>query len=397
VFWTAPCIGFGKRLVATDVLHLAMIPSDCERLPRNKDLCYCDYPQRALSSKSVVSISVIDMTDLRLFDLNLLVAFDALMAERNVTRAARRVGIGQPAMSYALSRLRELFADDLFTRTSGAMRPTTRALELSGPVGRVLADIREGVLTDRAFRPETAEVVFRVGATDYAEVAVIPAVLAALRSYAPNARLVVSVVDRELVSAMLETGAIDVAIAYFPDVKGAQKKEVLFHEEFVCLFDTTACSVNTPIKLKTFIDLPHILISLHGELSGAVDQVLARTRAKRFVFMATPHFLAIPFLLRGLRAVATVPRRLAECCAEVARLAVSPLPIEIDGFDVSMLWHARSDTDPPQLWFRDLIRAAGRPAAATSIPAGRGRRMKPRPLAIGVKGVSSRASPRRDK
>jgi LysR family transcriptional activator of mexEF-oprN operon len=317
------------------------------------------------------------MTDLRLFDLNLLVAFDALMAERNVTRAARRVGIGQPAMSYALSRLRELFADDLFTRTSGAMRPTTRALELYGPVGRVLADIREGVLADRAFRPETAEVVFRVGATDYAEVAVIPAVLAALRSFAPNARLVVSIVDRERVSAMLETGAIDVAIAYFPEAKGPQKKEILFHEEFVCLFDTKACRISTPIKLKAFIDLPHVLISLHGELSGPVDQALARTRAKRFVFTATPHFLAIPFLLHGLRAVATVPRRLAECCGAVARLAVSPLPIEIEGFDVSMLWHARTDSDPAQLWFRGLIRAAGRPTVANPSPAGRGRRMKP--------------------
>jgi LysR family transcriptional activator of mexEF-oprN operon len=309
------------------------------------------------------------MTDLRLFDLNLLVAFDALIAERNVTRAARRVGIGQPAMSYALSRLRELFADHLFTRTSGAMRPTTRALELAGPVGRILADIREGVLADRAFRPETAEVVFRVGATDYAEVAVIPAVLAALRSLAPGARLAVSIVDRGRVSAMLETGAIDVAIAYFPDAKGAQKKEILFHEEFACIFDMKACRMSAPIKLKTFIDLPHVLISLHGELSGAVDQALARTRAKRFVFVATPHFLAVPFLLHGMRAVATVPRRLAECCAEVARLAVSPLPIEIEGFDVSMLWHARTDTDPAQLWFRDLIRAAGRPAAAKSGPA----------------------------
>jgi DNA-binding transcriptional LysR family regulator len=317
------------------------------------------------------------MTDLRLFDLNLLVAFDALMAERNVTRAARRVGIGQPAMSYALSRLRELFTDDLFTRTSGAMRPTTRALELAGPVGRVLADIREGVLADRAFRPETAEVVFRVGTTDYAEVAVIPAVLAALRLIAPNARLVISIVDRERVAAMLETGAIDLAIAYFPDSKGAQKKEILFHEEFVCLFDTKACSVSAPIKLKTFIDLPHVLISLHGELSGAVDQALARTRAKRFVFMATPHFLAIPFLLHGLRAVATVPRRLAERCAEVARLAVSPLPIEIEGFDVSMLWHARTDTDPAQLWFRDLIRSAGRPTGSKFGPARSGSRLKP--------------------
>src|SRR3981081_4579566 len=128
------------------------------------------------------------MTDLRLFDLNLLVAFDALMAERNVTRAAHRVGIGQPAMSYSLARLRELFGEDLFIRTSGVIQPTNRAFKLWEPIARILADIREEVLTDRVFRPEVAETVFRVGATDYAEVAVLPAVLATLRSLAPNAR-----------------------------------------------------------------------------------------------------------------------------------------------------------------------------------------------------------------
>lgn len=97
------------------------------------------------------------MTDLRLFDLNLLIAFDALMEERNVTRASRRLGIGQPAMSYALARLRELFGDDLFIRTATSMQPTTRALELSGPIARIISDIRESVLADRAFRPDVTE------------------------------------------------------------------------------------------------------------------------------------------------------------------------------------------------------------------------------------------------
>jgi LysR family transcriptional regulator, mexEF-oprN operon transcriptional activator len=314
----------------------------------------------------MASIGTIDMTDLRLFDLNLLVAFDALMAERNVTRAATRVGIGQPAMSHALSRLRELFADDLFIRTSRAMQPTKRAIELAGPVAGILADVREKVLADRPFRPETAELVVRVGASDYAEVAVLPAVLTTLRSSAPKARVVIRSIDRDQVDAALESGTIDLAIAYFPDAGGTQKKEILFHEEFVCLFDAKACGVTAPIKLKSFLDLPHIMMSLRGDLSGAVDGALAQTMAKRFVLVATPHFLTVPFLLHGFRAVATVPRRLAENCADVAGLAVSRLPVEIDGFDVSMLWHGRSETDPAHRWFRDLVREAGRSTAAKS-------------------------------
>jgi LysR family transcriptional activator of mexEF-oprN operon len=302
------------------------------------------------------------MTDLRLFDLNLMVAFEALMAERNVTRAAARVGIGQSAMSHALARLRELFGDDLFIRTSTAMQPTNRALELSGAVARILADIRENVLTDRAFRPDVAELVCRVGMSDYAEAALLPAVLPVLRSAAPKVRLAISTVDRDRVTTMLDSGAIDLAIGYFPAASGAQKRDVLFHEDFVCLFDAKACGVAAPIKLKAYLDLPHILMSLRGELSGSIDGVLARRRSKRFVLMATPHFLTIPLLLHGFRAVAAVPRRLAENCADAVGLAVSPLPIEIEGFDVSMLWHARTDTDPAQRWFRDLVRQAGRGA-----------------------------------
>jgi len=305
------------------------------------------------------------MTDLRFFDLNLLIAFDALMAERNVTRAARRVGIGQPAMSYALSRLRELFADELLVRTASAMQPTTRALELAGPISRILSDIRASVLSDRAFHPEGAEMVFRVGASDYAEVSILSVVLTALRSSAPKVRLVVLLVNRDQVGTMLESGAIDLAVGYYPEHPGAQQREVLFHEEFVCLFDAKACGINPPLKLKAYLELPHILMSLRGDLSGDADALLAREDAERFVFMATPHFLTIPFMLHGLRAIAAIPRRLAESCANVAGLTVSPMPIALEGYDVSMLEHAPTETDPAQRWFRDLVRVAGRSRAQT--------------------------------
>jgi LysR family transcriptional activator of mexEF-oprN operon len=306
------------------------------------------------------------VTDLRLFDLNLLVAFDALLAERSVTHAARRVGIGQPAMSHALSRLRELFGDPLFVRTTGKMRPTTRALELAAPIARVLADIRESVLADRAFAPDRAEMTFRVGASDQSELAVLPTVLATLRSAAPKVRIAVSTVDRDRLDTMLESGAVDLAIGYFPDPPNTRTSEVLFREEFVCLFDAKACGVSSPLKLKTYLELPHIIMSLRGHLSGDADAIIARGGGKRFVFMATPHFLAIPLLLHGFRAVAAVPRRLAENCAGVAGLDISPLPIAMDGYDVSMQWHSRTETDPAQRWFRELVRTSGRSKAAKS-------------------------------
>jgi LysR family transcriptional activator of mexEF-oprN operon len=300
------------------------------------------------------------MTDLRLFDLNLLVAFDALMAERNVTRAAQRVRIGQPAMSHALARLRELFDDELFVRTSGSMQPTSRALELANSISSILADIRGRVLADRAFEPQTAETTFLVGATDYAEVAILPAVLASVRSAAPRARIRVSTLDRTGVIAPLENGAIDLAIGYFSEPVEAPQTEVLFHDEYVCLFDEKACGVSAPLRMADYLALPHIAISMHGELTGSIDQLLADKGADRFVFMATSNSRTIPFLLPGFRGVAAVPRRLAESCAKIAGLEISEMPVAADSFDVSMHWHSRSERDPAQRWFRDLVREAGR-------------------------------------
>src|SRR5579883_1013154 len=170
------------------------------------------------------------MTDLRQFDLNLLFAFEALMAERNVTRAARRVLIGQPAMSHALSRLRDLFGDELLVRTSGSMQPTPRALELAVPVGKILSEIRTRIWAERIFRPELADTAFRIGATDYAEVAVLPEVLASVRSSAPKVRIVISAIEREQMGLMLAGGTIDLAIGYFPEPVESHSHEILFHE-----------------------------------------------------------------------------------------------------------------------------------------------------------------------
>jgi DNA-binding transcriptional LysR family regulator len=300
------------------------------------------------------------MTDLRLFDLNLLVAFDALMTERNVTRAARRVRIGQPAMSYALSRLRDLFGDELFMRTQGSMQPTPRALELAGPIGGILADIQSSVWADRNFRPEVAERTFHVGATDYAEVALLPEVLASIRLAAPNVRIVISAIERERLIAMLDNGGIDLAIGYFPEPTGSHSSEVLFHEEFDCLYDVNACGVTAPLSISTYLELPHIVMSLCEELTAGVDMALDREGLDRFVFVSTPHFLTVPYLLRRLRAVAAIPRRLAKSCADVAGLEISPMPLPMQGFDVSMYWHVRTETDPAQRWFRQFVREAAR-------------------------------------
>ena len=300
----------------------------------------------------------IDMVDVRSFDLNLLVALDALIAERSVSGAARRVGIGQPAMSHALRRLRDLFGDPLLEREGNTMRPTARAVDLAGAVARVLDDIRHTVLADQVFRPDREERIFRLGASDYVMATVLPRLLALFRTAAPLSRMAAQPVARDNVGARLASGAIDLAVGYHPQPGPALRGETLFHEDHVCLFDAEACGVTPPIALDLYLALPHFLVSSRADFTGVVDAELARHDRKRFVQLSTSSFLAMPFLLRGSPAVAVVPAKLARCCCHAIGLAACPPPVRIDGFNVTMVWHMRSDADPAQRWFRDRVREA---------------------------------------
>jgi DNA-binding transcriptional LysR family regulator len=298
--------------------------------------------------------------DLRRFDLNLLVAFDILIAERSVTAAAKRMGVGQPAMSNALARLRDMLNDPLLTRTPAGMQPTARALDLVVPISRFLQGLREDVFTIRNFSPADARQTFRIGLSDQAEAALMQDILHAISREAPNIRIIARSVEMRLGAELLATGAIDLAIGYFPELEAGLESETLYHETFVCLFDAKSCGVQPPLSLRQYVDLPHILVSLRGEPFGHIDDLLEQAKLSRTIIYTTPHFLAVPFLLHGLRAVAALPRRLAENCAEAAGLAICPVPLPSTGYDVRLAWHRRTASDPAQSWLRSLVTQIGR-------------------------------------
>jgi DNA-binding transcriptional LysR family regulator len=306
--------------------------------------------------------------DLRRYDLNLLVAFDILIAERSVTAAARRMGVGQPAMSSALARLREMFNDTLLIRTPSGMQPTARALELAGPVARLLASLREDVFGARTFSPATDMRSFRIGISDQAEAALMQDILHAVRGAAPGVRIIARSVEMRLGAELLATGAIDLAIGYFPEVDADLEVATLYHETFVCLFDAKACGIRPPVSLDDYTALPHILVSLRGEPFGHLDELLQKAGRSRFVVYTTPHFLAVPFLLHGFRAIAAVPCRLAENCAEAAGLSICPVPLPSDGYDVRMAWHRRTASDPAQAWLRNIVADIGQRKEKTVPP-----------------------------
>ncbi len=297
----------------------------------------------------------IDHANLSRLDLNLLVAFDALLTERSVTRAAARVGLGQSAMSHNLSRLRTLFGDELLTRGAEGMRPTPRALALADPVRVTLAQIQAAVLQREAFDPSTAERVFRIGLTDSIEVAMAPGLMARLRASAPGVAVRFRSIDRLSILDELDTGRLDLGIGVFTQGQTHHKRRSLYADNFLCLFSPDQLKLSPPVSLEDYLRVPHVLTSLTDDARGAVDEALAKQKLKRMIAMTTPGFLAVPFVLRRAPVITTMPSRLARYFAEAFGLATSPAPIELPTFTISLLWHASFDQDPGHLWLRQTV------------------------------------------
>ncbi len=303
----------------------------------------------------MTSMTAIDHANLSRLDLNLLVAFDALLTERSVTRAAARVGLGQSAMSHNLARLRALFGDELLTRGAEGMRPTPRALALADPVRVTLAQIQAAVLKREDFNPATAERVFRIGLADSIEVAVVPGLMARLRAAAPRVSLRLRPINRISVLDELDAGSLDLGIGVFTQGQVHHKRRPLYTENFLCLFSSEQLKLSPPISLDDYLRVPHILTSLSDDAHGAVDEALAKHKLKRSIAMTTPGFLAVPFVLRGAPLITTMPSRLARYFAEAFGLVTSEPPIELPSFTISLLWHASFDQDPGHVWLRQTV------------------------------------------
>lgn len=295
-------------------------------------------------------------------DLNLLVAFEALIEERHVTRAAGRIGLAQPSMSSALRRLRELFDDELFLRTASGMQPTEKALALARPVGAALEQIREALAPQQGFAPATSNRRFAIAVTDYGDLVVVPALVGLLRREAPGIDLAVRpITDARDAVARLERGELDALIGgHLPDSVTCQRRR-LIEEHFVCIRDATQAGDGTAMTLGDYATLPHALFSAAGGdgLPSAVDAALDREGLKRRIAITLPHVVAVPFAVSGTDLVATMAERVARRFAASAGVAVAPLPCEVPAFGIDLVHARRALADPALRWLMDaVVRAA---------------------------------------
>jgi DNA-binding transcriptional LysR family regulator len=291
--------------------------------------------------------------DIRAVDLNLLKAFDALMSERAVTRAAGRIGLSQPAMSHALSRLRSLFADDLFVRTPDRMEPTARAREIAPLVSTAIEHIEAALNLGVGFDPAKSTGIFTAGMAEYAEVALVGRLAKSFARQAANATLRLTPVTGIEAAERLDSGAIDVAVAHLRALPAHIDSIVLLHDPFV-LITRRGHPAARPPSIEEYAALNHVLVSPRGDIIGAVDRALADFGLKRRIALLVATYLALPSALAASDLVATVPRRTAEQIAAIAEIEIIPLAMDLS-VPVSMAWHRRATSEPAQVWFRSLL------------------------------------------
>ena len=295
------------------------------------------------------------------FDLNLLLAFEALMEERSVSRAAERMAVSQSAMSHTLARLRKALGDPLFVRTPRGIRPTSRALALIGPVREALSRIEDALTPEEQLDPAAIERTFTILTNSALELLFFPALSARLASVSSLVNLKSIHIRSRNVSEELEEAVADLAIIRAPSLSDSLSSRTLFTSRQVCLVRRDHPTVKDSITAAQFAELGHIEINRWGssEFSG-VDRWLDERGLTRRVAVTTTGILTIPDLLIGSDLVVTLGERIARRLVRSYPLRVVEPPFGRATYPLSLIWHRRDDRDPVHRWFRGLIGDVGR-------------------------------------
>lgn len=312
-------------------------------------------------------------------DINLLRVFDAVMEERSVERAGRRICLSPSAVSHALARLREMLDDELFTPTRSGMKPTARALAMA-PLVRHAWESLEVAIGLPKFEPGSSARRFTIAASDFIVTVMGPHLLNLLRREAPHVDLVIRSESRTDLAKQIDLGEIDAAIGTFSGVSDRFRSIPLFSYDDV-LIASSSLRLGK-LSLETFSRLTIAAVSMHSEQESVVggflserglerrsemydraglDRALAGSTRNPRVAILLPHFLALPSLLEDPHLAAIVPRPLAGTLVRMHPLSMYKLPYRSDPVGVGILWHTRNTGDAAQEWLHDMLRRSAEP------------------------------------
>jgi DNA-binding transcriptional LysR family regulator len=289
-------------------------------------------------------------------DLNLLVVFDALLRNRSVSGAARALKMSQPATSFALNRLRKMFGEPLFVRTSRGIHPTPYAESLSAPLEAILDRIRSDLLQQPTFDPTTEQRSVTFSMQDIGELVFLPQILGRLNKIAPGLQLRTVNLPAPLLEPALRSGEVDIALGHFPDLDGAALfQQRLFSHSFVCIVRADHPTIKAEMTRRQFLDGLHAVVHPAGHMNDSLEAELQAQGLMRKVSVRIEHFLAVPTILSQSNLIFTVPYAIGEGLAKLADIKLVKPPFKAKPRIIRQHWHARFQRDAANRWLRSVV------------------------------------------
>lgn len=314
-------------------------------------------------------------------DLNLLVVFDALLRNRSVSGAARALKMSQPATSFALNRLRKMFGEPLFVRTSRGIHPTPFAESLTAPLEAILDRIRSDLLQQPTFDPATERRSVTLNMQDIGELVFLPRILGRLNKIAPGLQLRTVNLPAPLLEPALRSGEVDIALGHFPDLAGAALfQQRLFSHSFVCIVRADHPTIKDEMTRRQFLDGLHAVVHPAGHMNDSLEAELQAQGLTRKVSVRIEHFLAVPTILSQSNLIFTVPYAIGAGLAKLADIKLVKPPFKAKPRIIKQHWHSRFQHDGANRWLRSVVaelfmdkttaagRRSSRPASAARRP-----------------------------
>jgi DNA-binding transcriptional LysR family regulator len=291
-------------------------------------------------------------------DLNLLPIAVALYDELSVSRAARRLGVSQPAVSRALRRLREMFDDPLFVRRPSGITPTPRAHSIVRAIRPTLDRLQHDLVTDEQFDPLTSTRPINFAISDVAELAFFPSVIEHFRRHAPKCQVrAVSLSDSQLTDG-LESGDVDVAAGYYPTLASRSfRHRRLSRHGFACLMRSGHPLWKRRLTVAAYLAAEHIVIRSDGRSQELLERYIERRRMRRKAAVFTSHVLSVPFIVMESDLLATLPYAVVTRFTSLMSSVVAALPPFDIPYDLKLHWHRRFDNEPRSRWLREQLAA----------------------------------------
>ncbi len=291
------------------------------------------------------------------FDLRLLVVLEALLIEKNLTRAARRIGMSQPAMSNALKRLRSSLGDQLFVRTVQGLRPTPKAIEISGPVSNALLYLREALEKATAVE-EPKDVTLSVAVSEQMMIAIIPKLIAEMRHHAPGGKLQTRIKSNLTVQSELDLAEVDLAIGFIPRLPKRFGHECLFIDKYVCVMRHDHPLAKRPLTRKRFDSAAQVAVRSIWEGGTQIDRYLHKFRGERKVVVNVSQFQSLPKILTDSDVITCIPKSIA-LSMDRSLFQIADIPYEVPEMPIVSAWNSTRRRHPAVMWLRNTVRGVG--------------------------------------